>query len=159
MVSLLLLFIVVPAVELALLIEVGARIGTPATIAIIIGTGFVGAALAKQQGLRTIQKIQAELDTGALPTAALIDGVIILIAGALLITPGLLTDVAGFLCLVPVTRALMKRALQHRFESTIKAQHIEVTSEFYRAGPNERPPIHDVTPDGPPGQEPRRPLP
>ncbi|MBW2377627.1 MAG: FxsA family protein [Deltaproteobacteria bacterium] len=158
MASLLLLFIVVPAVELALLIEVGTRIGTPATIAIIVGTGIVGAALAKQQGLRTIQKIQAELDTGALPTSALVDGVIILIAGALLVTPGLLTDVAGFMCLVPVTRALVKRTLQRRFERAIKAQHIEVTSEFYRTGPSESPPIHDVTPDGPPGREPRKPL-
>ena len=95
MASLLLLFIVVPAVELALLIEVGTRIGTPATIAIIVGTGIVGAALAKQQGLRTLQKIQGELETGALPTGALVDGVIILIAGTLLITPGLLTDVYG----------------------------------------------------------------
>ena len=158
MATLLLLFIVVPAVELALLIQVGARIGTPATIAIIVGTGVVGAALAKQQGLRTVQKIQSELDTGALPTTALVDGVIILIAGALLITPGLLTDVAGFLCLVPVTRALVKRTLQRRFERAIKAQHIEVTSEFYQTGASERPPIHDVTPVGPPGREPRRPL-
>lgn len=158
MASLLLLFIVVPAVELALLIEVGTRIGTPATIAIIVGTGIVGAALAKQQGLRIIQKIQGELETGALPTGALVDGVIILIAGALLITPGLLTDVAGFLCLVPVTREIVKRALQRRFERAVRAQHIDVSAEFYRAGPSTRPPIHDVTPDGPPGGEPRKPL-
>jgi UPF0716 protein FxsA len=158
MVSLLLLFIVVPAVELALLIEVGTRIGTPATIAIIVGTGIAGAALAKQQGLRTIQKIQGQLDTGALPTGALVDGVIILIAGALLVTPGLLTDVAGFLCLVPVTRALAKRALQRRFELAVKAQHIDVSAQFYHAEPSARPPIHDVTPDGPPGSEPRKPL-
>jgi UPF0716 protein FxsA len=158
MVSLLLLFIVVPAVELALLIEVGTRIGSPATIAIIVGTGIAGAALAKQQGLRTIQKIQGELEAGALPTGALVDGVIILIAGALLITPGLLTDVAGFLCLVPLTRTLLKRALQRRFELAVKEQRIDMTAEFYRAGPSERPPIHDITPDGPPGGEPRKPL-
>jgi len=158
MASLLLLFIVLPAVELALLIEVGTRIGTPATIGIIVGTGVAGAALAKHQGLRTVGRIQEELDTGALPTGALVDGVIILIAGALLITPGLLTDVAGFLCLVPVTRALVKRALQHRFERAVAERHIDITAEVYRTGPNERPPIHDVTPDGPRGREPRRPL-
>ena len=158
MASLLLLFIVVPAVELALLIEVGSRIGTPATIAIIVGTGIAGAALAKQQGLRTIQKIQGELETGALPAGALVDGVIILIAGALLITPGLLTDVAGFLCLVPVTRSLAKRALQRRFERAVREQHINVSAEFHGTRPNARPPIHDVTPDGPRGGEPRKPL-
>lgn len=158
MASLLLLFIVVPAVELALLIEVGTRIGTPATLAIIVGTGIAGASLARHQGLRTIQKIQIELETGALPTGALVDGIIILIAGALLITPGLLTDIAGLLCLVPVSRALVKRALQRRFERAVQAQHIDISAEFYRADPSARPPIHDITPDGPPGSEPRRPL-
>ena len=158
MASLLLLFIVVPAIELALLIEVGTRIGTSATLGIIVGTGIVGAALAKQQGLRTIRKIQGELEAGALPAGALVDGVIILIAGALLITPGLLTDAAGFLCLVPVTRALAKRALQRRFEQAVQEQRIHVNGDFYSAGSSRRPPIHDVTPDGPPGGEPRKPL-
>jgi len=158
MALLLLLFIVLPAVELALLIEVGTRIGTPATLAIIVGTGIVGAALAKQQGLRTIQKIQGELDGGALPAGALVDGVIILIAGALLVTPGILTDVAGFLCLVPGTRALVKRGLQRRFERAVAEQRIHVSADFQQMGAAPRPPIHDVTPDRPPGSEPRKPL-
>jgi len=158
MAVLLLLFIVVPAVELALLIEVGARIGTAATLGIIIGTGIVGAALARQQGLRTVQRIQAELESGALPAGTLVDGVIILIAGALLVTPGILTDVAGFLCLVPLSRAIVKRTLQRRFERAVQQQRIHVTGEFYDLGSPPQPPIHDVTPDGPAGREPRRPL-
>ncbi|MFQ5416765.1 MAG: FxsA family protein, partial [Myxococcota bacterium] len=76
--SLLLLFILVPAIELALLIEVGARIGTAATLAIIVMTGVVGAALARQQGLRTIGTIQGDLARGELPAGALVDGAILL---------------------------------------------------------------------------------
>jgi UPF0716 protein FxsA len=166
MASLLLLFIVVPALELALLIEVGSRIGTPATLAIIVGTGIVGAALAKQQGLRTVRKIQSELESGGLPADAMIDGVLILIAGALLITPGILTDLAGFLCLFPATRALAKRSLQRRFERAVAEQRVHIQHDRFEFRPPgadphaapERPPIVDVTPEGPPGREPRRPL-
>jgi UPF0716 protein FxsA len=158
MVGLLLLFIAVPAVELALLIEVGAQIGTPATIGIIVGTGVVGAALARQQGLRTVQQIQRELEAGGMPAGALVDGVIILIAAALLVTPGLLTDAAGFLCLFPLTRALLKRGLQRRFERAVAEQRIHVSADFQESVFAPRPPIHDVTPDRPPGSEPRRPL-
>jgi UPF0716 protein FxsA len=159
MANLLLLFIVVPAVELALLIEVGSRIGTLATLAIIAATGVLGAALARQQGLRTLRAIQDELGRGELPASSLVDGVIILVAGALLITPGILTDAVGFLCLVPRLRDAAKRMLQRRFERAIREQRIHVTTQFFDAnGPGG--PIHDVTPERPSsdgsGQSPRR---
>ncbi len=148
---LLLLFIVVPALELALLIEVGSRIGTLATLAIIVVTGMLGAALARQQGLRTIGAIQTELAQGELPASAMLDGVIILVAGALLITPGILTDAVGFLCLAPVARNAVKRALRKRFERAIAEQQIHVRTEFFESG-GPRGPIYDVTPE-PPGPE------
>jgi UPF0716 protein FxsA len=148
MASLLLLFIVVPAVELALLIEVGSRIGTLATLAIIVATGVLGAALAKQQGIRTVRVIQDELARGELPASSLVDGVIILVAGALLITPGILTDAVGFLCLVPAARDTMKRRLQRRFEGAVREQRIHVTTQIFDASRSGGP-IYDVTPERP----------
>jgi UPF0716 protein FxsA len=135
----------VPAVELALLIEAGGRIGTAATLAIIVATGVVGAALANQQGLRTLRAIQASLEQGRLPAGALVDGVIILVAGALLVTPGILTDAVGFLCLVPALRAVVRRALQRRFERAVAEQRIHVVGGAFDAT-GMRGPIYDVTP-------------
>jgi UPF0716 protein FxsA len=153
MAGLLLLFVVVPALELALLIEVGSRIGTLATLAIIVATGVLGAALARQQGVRTIGAIQSELARGELPASAMVDGVIILMAGALLITPGILTDAVGFACLVPAVRKAVKHALQRRFERAVEAQQIHVRAQFFANGdPGAGGPIYDVTPE-PPGPE------
>ena len=105
---LLVLFIAVPVVELALLIEIGQRVGTVGTIGLIMGTGIVGAALARQQGISTLARLRADLDAGRWPAEPIVDGVLILVAAAVLITPGVLTDLAGFLCLVPACRQLLK---------------------------------------------------
>ena len=123
---LLLLFVVVPAVELALLIEIGSRIGTGATLAIIVITGVIGAALAKRQGLGVLQRLQEETNQGRLPADAMVDGAFLLVAGALLVTPGVLTDVVGFLCLVPAFRALAKREVRRRFEAAVREGRIDV---------------------------------
>jgi UPF0716 protein FxsA len=124
--KLLLLFIVVPAVELALLIEIGSRIGTAATLAIIVVTGIVGASLARRQGLRVILDVQREIEAGSLPTGSILDGVLIAIASALLITPGVLTDVFGFLCLSPGFRSLLKGEIRRRFERAVAEDRIHV---------------------------------
>jgi UPF0716 protein FxsA len=113
---LLALFIIVPLVELALLLEVGRRLGTVPTLGIIILTGVVGAALARQQGLGVIRRIRREVSEGRVPGSAIVDGAMILVAGALLMTPGLLTDVFGFLCLIPATRRLIRQAAWRRLE-------------------------------------------
>ena len=106
---LLFLFVLIPAVELVLLIKIGAAIGALETIALIVITGTVGATLARAQGLSVLHRVQAETAAGRVPTASLLDGVIILVAGALLITPGVLTDIVGFLCLIPWTRLAIKK--------------------------------------------------
>jgi len=108
MARLFVLFILLPAVELVLLIEIGKRIGTPETLALVLGTGMLGAALARRQGLGVLRTVRAEAAAGRLPAAALVDGVIILLAGAVLITPGVLTDLFGFLCLIPISRRWIK---------------------------------------------------
>lgn len=123
---LLLLFIVIPAIELALLIEIGSRIGTLTTLAVIVITGVVGAFLARRQGMGVLKRMQTEVAAGGLPAGSIIDGVIILVAGALLMTPGFLTDIFGFLCLIPGTRNVMKRALRRRVERAVKKGHVNV---------------------------------
>ncbi len=118
--KLLFLFIVVPAVELILLIKLGGLIGLFPTVAIIFFTGALGATLARWQGLSVIRQIQTQMAQGQLPANALFDGVIILLAGALLLTPGFLTDIVGFLSLVPGVRNMIKRAIQKRVEKSIQ---------------------------------------
>ena len=113
---LLLLFTVVPLVELYLLIEVGSLIGGLTTILLVLVTGVVGAFLAKLEGLRTLGQIQRNLSQGIVPAEEMLNGVIILVAGLLLITPGILTDAFGFLMLIPFTRNAFKRWLRRRFD-------------------------------------------
>jgi UPF0716 protein FxsA len=146
MARLLLLFTVVPLVELALLLEVGRRIGTPATLALIVVTGAVGAILAKWQGLGVLRRIQVELGAGRMPGAAIVDGVIILIAGALLITPGVLTDIVGFLCLIPATRTGMRAVLWRILARAVRqgraSVHVHI-DEWPPGAPPERPADRD----------------
>jgi UPF0716 protein FxsA len=126
---LLLLFLVLPALELALLIELGRRIGTASTIGIIVLTGVVGAGLARSQGLAVIRRVQSETASGRLPASELLDGLMILIASALLVTPGILTDAFGFACLTPGFRSLVKREVLRRFERAMAEQRLQVHVE------------------------------
>lgn len=117
---LLTLFVLLPLLELAILIQVGQWIGLAWTLAIVVATGFLGASLARRQGLRTWLAIQAELRQGQVPAGALLDGLLILIGGVVLLTPGILTDLAGFALLVPTTRNTLKRGLRRRFERAVQ---------------------------------------
>jgi len=130
MLRLLLLFTLVPAIELALLIEVGRRIGTLPTLGLILLTGFVGATLARYQGIAVLRRMQLELAEGRLPAASLLDGVIILIAAALLVTPGILTDAAGFALLVPLTRAGIRRLMRRWLERALREGRANVVISF-----------------------------
>ena len=109
--QLFLLFTLVPVAELWLLLVLSRQVGLLPTLSLVIFTGALGAWLARSQGLRAFQAVQAELNSGRMPTTSLLDGLMILIAGAVLLTPGLFTDVLGFLLLVPWTRALIRKAL------------------------------------------------
>lgn len=117
--KLLLLFITIPVIELILFIKIGSKIGLPSTLAIIILTGFLGAFLTKQQGLRTWRKFQATSASGQLPANEAVDGLLILIAGAVLLTPGFLTDVVGFLLLVPMVRAAIRSQITGKLKDKI----------------------------------------
>ena len=132
-IRLLLLFTVVPIVELYLLIRLGTVIGVVPTVALVIVTGALGASLARWQGLGVIGRISEDLAQGRLPTDALIDGLLILIAGALLLTPGLITDALGFFLLVPQGRAVVRKAVARRLaRRTVAGDHEVIDVEWRR---------------------------
>ena len=102
--ALLLLFLLVPLVEIYLLIKIGGVIGAFPTVVLVVLTAVIGAALARAQGLATLQRLQATMARGEAPAIEMFEGVLLLVGALLLLTPGFLTDLLGFACLVPVTR-------------------------------------------------------
>jgi UPF0716 protein FxsA len=126
----------IPMVELFLLIEIGKAIGTLEVILLTIASGIAGAALAKSQGFSILKKMQQEMAEGRVPAANLIDGLMILIGGILLLTPGIVTDAIGFLFLIPWTRVLMKRLLMKWMMNKIqKGQvHIHINQHPWKQG-------------------------
>lgn len=101
---LLLLFIIIPVIEIFLFIEIGNKIGVGWTIASVLATAFIGTALVRKQGLEALTKAQSNLDQHKLPMEQVFTGICLLVAGALLLTPGFLTDAIGFTLLVPPFR-------------------------------------------------------
>jgi UPF0716 protein FxsA len=97
-------FLLVPLTELFVLIQVGAQIGALSTIALCLFTAALGAFLFRLQGLETLKRVQDRIEHGEMPATDLVEGFILLISGLLLLTPGFVTDILGFLCLVPVLR-------------------------------------------------------
>ena len=125
------LFTLVPLVELYLLIRLGTYIGAVDTIAIVIGTGVAGGLLAKSQGLAVFDRMRAELNQGRLPAESLFDGLLILIAGAMLITPGLLTDGLGLLLLIPWSRQAFKSWLKKKIQEKIPEGEIHISTHLH----------------------------
>ena len=126
---LILLFTLVPITELALLIKIGQNIGVFYTLTLIIGTGILGAYLAREQGFRTLKKIESEINSGIMPGNEILDGVLILCGGILLLTPGLITDIVGFLTLIPFTRELIKIQLKKKIRTIMDdGKVINITS-------------------------------
>ncbi|MBL7131131.1 MAG: FxsA family protein [Candidatus Omnitrophica bacterium] len=127
---LILLFTLVPLIELAILIKIGQHMGVAYTIGIVLLTGVAGAYLAKMQGLITLQKIQEDINQGIMPADKLFDGVLILCSGILLLTPGLLTDIIGFMGLIPLTRNLLKRWVKAKVEDIISQGKVITVTSF-----------------------------
>jgi len=114
-----LLFVTVPVLELFLFLVLGQRIGIGATFAIVLLTGFLGAYLAKSQGLKALARYQESLAQGRLPHEAIIDSLLILVAGVLLLTPGFLTDAIGFALLAPSIRDVIRGRLEKSLKERI----------------------------------------
>mgnify|MGYP006133606561 FL=1 len=113
------MFLAIPLIEIAILIEIGKVVGATYTIILVIGTAALGAALLRQQGLSTIAKVQRNMNQGSLPAIELIEGLMLLVASALLLTPGFFTDIFGFLALIPTLR---RRIVQTFLANFIQSQ-------------------------------------
>jgi UPF0716 protein FxsA len=120
--KLLLIFITVPFIELALLLYIADVTRWEFTLLLVVATGIVGSLLARSQGWRTYTRIQSELAGGRLPAQSMLDAVMIFVAGALLLTPGILTDLFGLSLLVPPCRAFYRKRLVKWFKSRFTIQ-------------------------------------
>jgi UPF0716 protein FxsA len=124
--KLFLAFTLIPVAEIYLIIKLGGLLGAFNTIAIIILTGIAGATLARVQGLKTMLKVQENLQQGIVPAEEMIDALLIFVAGVVLLTPGFLTDAAGLLLLFPPSRFHIKRLLRRKFDqwkTNVNIQH------------------------------------
>lgn len=141
---LLLLLTIIPTVELMLLLWIAQHTSIGFTFALVVVTGVIGAYLARWQGVAAIRRIEEELDHRRMPADAIFDGALILVAGVLLITPGVMTDASGLLLLFPPTRRLVKAWLRHYWKG-----HFTV-HRYRRDGyiPEDRPSDHDQIIEG-----------
>ena len=125
-IRLVILFTVLPLIELAVLIRIGTWIGALNTILLVIATAVVGASLAKREGLSTLSKIRLNMSRGIVPGDDLLDGLLILIAAVVLITPGLLTDIFGFAVLIRPSRRWIKNRLKRVVKRHIDKGSMEI---------------------------------
>ncbi len=116
-----LLFIIVPVIEITLLIQVGSIIGTWYTVGLVLLSAFIGVNMLRRQSLSTLSRAQQRMNSGELPGQEMAEGIVIAVGGALLVTPGFVTDVIGFSCLIPQTRKALVKAVSSRF-TVISAQ-------------------------------------
>ena len=161
MFKLFLLFAILPIVEIAILINVGEQIGGWYTVAIVILTAFAGAHLVRQQGLSTLMHAQQKMQAGTMPELEMAEGLLLVIAGVLLVTPGFITDGIGFLLSLPMTRPIIAKGLlkhlalrmvntsfnggfsQHSFHSRDQSEDI-IEGEFERKNqPEKNPSLKD----------------
>ncbi len=133
---LLLILTVVPLTELMILLRLAERFSWERTLILVVVTGVIGAYLARREGVKTMTKIQADLSRGVMPTDAMLDGVLILLAGIVLVTPGIMTDALGFALLIrPIRRWVRKRLVQAvRQRMTIVTPH-DVGEDFVDVQP------------------------
>ncbi len=125
-IKLFLAFTLIPVIELYLLINIGASIGAFKTLALVILTGAAGAYLARMQGLQTMFRVRSRLEMGEMPADDMLDAVIIFVAGIVLLTPGLLTDAAGLLLLIPATRLRFKVWLRRKLDQFIQNPDVHI---------------------------------
>ncbi|MCF8109280.1 MAG: FxsA family protein [Desulfohalobiaceae bacterium] len=124
--KLILAFTLIPVAEIYLLIKLGGAIGALNTVLVVILTAVTGAALARLEGARTLLQLRSNMEQGVMPAGELLDALLIFVAGVVLLTPGFLTDAAGLLLLVPVTRRLIKQWLKKRIQHTMHYRTIDI---------------------------------
>jgi UPF0716 protein FxsA len=121
------LFVLVPIVEIAVIIQVGQAIGVIETLLLMVAVSVVGAWLVKREGIGVWRRAQRQLDTGVVPGRELVDGMLIMLAGALLLTPGFVSDCLGVLLLLPPVRAGLRRLVIGRLRKRVVVQRTSFT--------------------------------
>jgi UPF0716 protein FxsA len=133
-VALIAIFVIVPLAELYVIFKVvGPALGAPLTIALLAADSLAGAWLMKSQGRAVWRRFNETMAAGRIPHREIVDGVLIIFGGAFLITPGFITDILGFLLLIPPTRSLFRRSLQRRLE----VRAVGSVGRRYRRGPGD----------------------
>jgi UPF0716 protein FxsA len=147
------LLLAVPLIELVVIIKVGSAIGAFETVALLVLCSLVGVWLVKQQGLAVLRRAQREADAGRVPTTSLLDGVLLLVAGGLLIFPGFVTDIVGALLLLPPVRYVLRRLLVARYGRRVATVVVTGPPDGRLQGPSGQ--VVDVEshvqPEAPPG--------
>lgn len=146
-----LLFVIIPIIEIAVLMQVGAVLGVWTTLAIVIITAWLGAKNVRQQGITTLQSVQTKMAQGEMPSDEIMAGVLLLVSGVLLVTPGFVTDAFGLALLVPAVRAVLIRNLQHQLitkqTSSASFHHQSFSFNQENNGQNNPQNIHENTPN------------
>jgi len=130
-----------PLTEIYILIQVGSAIGALSTVGLCVLTAALGTLLLREQGIQTLQRVQAKLDRGEMPAVDVIEGLILLVAGILLLTPGFVTDIAGFLCLIPAFRTGVAGRLLIRLMQRVRTRrsgHTVIIEGEYHEEENKR---------------------
>lgn len=122
----LVIFILIPLIELYFLLEISQFIGVFTTVLVIVFTGAVGVSIAKRQGYQVVNNIRSRLNSGKMPTEDLISALLILIGGVTLLTPGFITDITGFLLILPGSRNLIGKLVKKYFLKYVKENKVEV---------------------------------
>ncbi len=134
--KILLLFLAMPILEVAMFVKIGGEIGALWTVVLTVGTAFLGAFLVRTQGIRTLFNVKEQLAQGQMPAAAMVEGIILLVCGALLLTPGFISDTIGFLGLVPSIRnTFANRIVKRVMVSQVRAgqsfqEHNSANTDF-----------------------------
>ena len=127
MIKLILLFTIIPLIELSIIFRISHVWGTLFAVTLIAATGLLGAAMTKRQGHTVLKEIKKALEQGLMPADRLIDGILILIGGVFLITPGIITDLVGFCCIIPFTRRKIKLLAKDQFSRLIQPGKFQFT--------------------------------
>jgi UPF0716 protein FxsA len=149
MFKLALLFVGLPLLELAVLVWIGSTMGFWPTMALVLLTGIAGALLARLAGVQVLMQVRGEMAAGRMPVGHMLDGLLVLVGGVVLLTPGLISDVFGFALLIPASRRFFKRLLQSRLRKMVEARQVEIIGgraihmDFTDPGPTAGP--RDVT--------------
>lgn len=130
-----LLFIGLPLLELYILIKIGSYLGPFLTIALIIFSGLLGLLLARFEGLRTLHQIRQSLSQGIVPAEEMVDSVLIFVGGVLFVVPGVITDIAALVLLIPFTRTIFKRWLRRRFDRMVAKGNVRL--QYHRSTPDD----------------------